>query len=464
MPILQRTLPYALLLLAGCGGDDPRETTDPTTPTAPTTVTTPSEPTLTSGDSPTVASISGSVSDGLTDTGDTGPKLDIASEETFGGGSDCGPFSPKFKEPFANIWIANSSEGTVSRIAIATGVEQGRYRVGPGTTDPSRTSVNLFGDVAVADRAGGIVKIAGASERCVDRNGNGTIDTSSGPGDVRVYEQDECVLWRSELPGGDGLDLHSAGPRPVAWEAALDDGSCPTKNPRVWVGWYDYPAKTGEFRRLDGNTGAILDEVSVPDWGDRKHGPYGGAVNRQGDLWAVGWDAGPLVRIDANTLAVERIEVAPPPGDAKFYLYGIAVDRNGNPWLAGEQTIYGYDATAGTWTHVPIPEGRMRGLQIDGRGHAFIALNNPPGLVEVDTTTATVLAPMIALPGGVMPVGVSIDVEGDVWVVDRDAATAYKLDPVSHDILLTTTGLVVPYTYSDMTGAGLALVTYPPEG
>ena len=436
-------------LIAACAGDDGRgegATFGGSAPQGPITIT--------------GASAGGGESEG------TGAlRLDLPADDSHGGGAgDCGPSSPTFKQAFAHIWVANSVEGTVSKIDVATGEERGRYRIGPGVSDPSRTSVNLRGDVAVADRAGGIVKIAGARARRVDRDGDGVIETSEGPGDVRVWGEDECVLWRTDLPDGSGGEANAAGPRPVAWEAAVDGALCPTVNPRVWIGWYDAPSQAGEFRRLDGVSGAILDEVRVEAWGDRKHGPYGGAVNQHGDLWALGWSAGPLVRIDAETLEVERIEVAPPPGGAKFYLYGIAVDGRGRPWLAGEQTIYGYDPESGAWTHLSIPEGRMRGLQIDRRGHAFIALNGPAGLVEVDTVKGAVVAPRIEVPGAQVPVGVSIDIEGDVWVVDRDAARAFKIDPITHALRSTTGGLVAPYTYSDMTGAGLSLVTFPPEG
>jgi hypothetical protein len=48
--------------------------------------------------------------------------------------------------PFA--WIANSGEGTVSKIDTQTGVEVARYRTGPnGAADsPSRTAVDADGD------------------------------------------------------------------------------------------------------------------------------------------------------------------------------------------------------------------------------------------------------------------------------------------------------------------------------
>src|SRR5438874_478359 len=47
------------------------------------------------------------------------------------------------------IWVANSAEGTLSRIDTRTLVELARYATGPvtgpGTPDPSRTTVGLSG-------------------------------------------------------------------------------------------------------------------------------------------------------------------------------------------------------------------------------------------------------------------------------------------------------------------------------
>ena len=93
------------------------------------------------------------------------------------------------------------------------------------------------------------------------------------------------------LPSG-GLSLNQYGPRPVAWEG-IGPEDC--AKPRVWVGWRD--ASTGFFRRINGETGQIEDSVSVP-WPGNQWGPYGGATNKEGDFWVVGWQVGPLVRID----------------------------------------------------------------------------------------------------------------------------------------------------------------------
>jgi len=81
--------------------------------------------------------------------------------------------------------------------------------------------------------------------------------------------------------------------------------------------------------------------------------------------------------------------------------------------------------------------------------------------VEFDADTGTITNSSIALPSCVTPVGVSIDVEGFVWVVDKDADKAFKVDPDTHTIAAEVDGLVSPYTYSDMTGAGLRLVSIP---
>ncbi|HNN54483.1 MAG TPA: hypothetical protein PKO07_25860, partial [Pseudomonadota bacterium] len=117
------------------------------------------------------------------------------------------------------IWIANSSEGTESKVDVNTNLEVGRYCTYRGCNgDPSRSTVSLQGDVVVANRAAyyGInaparasaVKIAGDKSRCVDRNGNGKIDTFEGAGKIPAQfiwqatqqdSPDECVLWLTDL-------------------------------------------------------------------------------------------------------------------------------------------------------------------------------------------------------------------------------------------------------------------------
>ena len=414
--------------------------------------------------SSTLTTLSGNGEDpGETGTEDnmssSGDKLDTVSFSDMANGDGCPDASGNNGngESFSYIWISNSPQGTVSKINTQTGIEEARYAAGPGIADPSRTSVNLLGDAVVVDRAGGIAKIAVTDERCVDTNNNGVIDTSQGPLDVRAWGSDECVLWHVPLPSG-GTVTNQYGPRPVAWEGVGPDDCA---KPRVWVGWRD--ASAGFFRRLNGETGAIEDAVSVP-WPGDQWGPYGGATNKEGDFWVSGWQYGPLVRIDGDNLVAEVIQIPTPPNGGQQWTYGMALDAEGDPWVVGSSTVYHYDVATETWQFIDVPNANFRGMMIDAEGRGWAANNGSSLLVEIDTLTHSVAHPAVPLPGGVSPVGVSIDSDGMVWVVDQGASTAFKLDPDTYQTLLTVGGLVSPYTYSDMTGSGLGLVTFPPQG
>ncbi len=423
----------------------------------------------------TTTPTSGDTMDGGTADGNDGSggglKLDVGSSDLGGNGGDCpggGGGMPGDVE-FSYIWIANSPQGTVSKIDTMSGVEVGRYVTGPASqAEPSRTSVNLYGDVAVSNRGaqggggGGVTKIAARTDDCVDLDGSGTIDTSSGPGDVRAWGADECVLWNVPIPSAQ----YERGPRPTAWEGSVTQAGCASPNPRLWVGWYDNGGQ-GVFHRMNGSTGAIEDTVNVP-WNGLNYGPYGGAVNKDGDFWVIGWQLGPLVHIDGDTLAVQTIPMPPPP-TGQQWSYGMSLDQYGNPWIASAGVAAMYDVTGGQWQFADTGNLSMRGVMVDDEDRAWFAVDYAGqlggcGLGLVDVLTRQVLAPAINLPGCVTPVGVSIDVEGYVWVVDQGTNQAFKVDPDTYQVQLTVTGLVAPYTYSDMTGAGLNLVINPPTG
>jgi len=411
---------------------------------------------------------------GSTSQGDSGDiKFDVGNPDGGGGPGDCtgGGGGGGGMPEFSYIWIANSPEGTVSKIDTRTGVELGRYVTGPeADRQPSRTSVNLVGDAVVVNRGsqlggpGSITMIAAVEERCVDKNNNGMIDTSTGPADVRPWGQDECVLWNHFIPSVD----YPRGPRPVAWEGTVDQGGCALPNPRVWVGYYDAGSNTGIFRRLDGATGQQLDEVTVTNWSGLNFGPYGGAVNKNGDFIVVGWQQGPLIRIDAETLQVDRWAFPQPPQVQQSWSYGMALDPDGNAWIASAGSAVGFDFASQQWTVIPTTNQSMRGVMVDRQWRAWYAVDGSAsfgcGLAVVDTQTKTLLQDLVPLPGCSTPVGVSIDVDGYVWVVDQGANLAFKVDPDTYQIELTVTGLVAPYTYSDMTGGGLGLVVNPPQG
>lgn len=450
------------LLLAGCGDADPPGAESASSADSIGTLTASGSSSTSEDSAPGEGS--GDASTGLpTDTsgpvGGTGsddPKFDIGGTPDAGvtgcgggGGGGGGDTS------FSNIWVANAPEGTVSKIDTETAIEVARYMTTPNAGDqPSRTSVNQFGDIAAGHRyAARVVKIAAQLEDCVDVNANGVIDTSTASDDVRAWDTDECVLWEADL-----LPAAGQGTRAVAWEGGtIDPVTCQNTNPnpRLWVAYGSNPL---QVKRLDGATGAVLDETTIASTGF----VYGGAVNAEGDFWVSDRGGRTLSHVDSVTLAVTTHTV---PDSAA---YGMGVDGEGQPWIAtytggaGVDFIYRFDTVTETFVSAGGITGRYRGLAIDRDDRVWVAGNSPCRLAVFDRLNDSVIDDAIALPGCADPVGVTIDRDGFVWVVDRGASVAWKVDPMTFDIAATVGGLNGPYTYSDFSGSGLDLVTNPP--
>jgi streptogramin lyase len=143
----------------------------------------------------------------------------------------------------------------------------------------------------------------------------------------------------------------------------------------------------------------------------------------------------------------------------------MSLDANGNIWNGGciGGNVYVYDLQLGQWQDIGNAAGsRVNGVMADRNGNVWGAGSDPCRLVHIDAASRTFVNPSIPLPGCSQPWGVSIDVDGYVWVVDMGANMAFKVDPETYQVMLTVGGLINPYTYSDMTGAGLNLQVNPP--
>ncbi len=447
-------------------------TTDaPTSGPEPTTAT--SEPgtttSMTSGET-TAASTTGPVS-GSSSTGVPGPVCGNGLVEM---GEECDDGDALDKNACSNactkvpcdqqdsgmdlegvlsyIWISNSSQNTVSKINTKTAIEEGRYQVVGGS--PSRTSVNLEGDVAVSSRdPGGVTKIAAKKENCVDKNGDGMITTSNGPNNVLPLGQDECVLWTKTIPSAG----YVYGPRATAWDSGVQDpDTCEYSAPRLWIGWMDQQSMA-HFERIDGATGNTLDKVDYP-WTGASHSPYGGAVDKAGNFYATGLNQAPTIKIDAVTLQLTNL------GNPNGCKYGMTLDSNGDIWAGAcfGEGVYHWDHNTNLWTTLPNSGGtRVNGIMADADGNVWGAGSSNCRLVHIDVQSKTYVNNNIPLPGCANPWGVSIDFEGYVWVVDMSASRAFKVDPMTYQTVATVSGLVGPYTYSDMTGVALKQQVIP---
>ncbi|GAC1523386.1 MAG: hypothetical protein NVS3B10_23290 [Polyangiales bacterium] len=330
------------------------------------------------------------------------------------------------------IWIANSADGTISKVDTRTLKELARYRTGPtDAVDPSRTTVSLTGDVVVLDRHGNAaVKIAANP---VDCTGPGA-GTSSGPADIRAWGDDKCVLWYTKLP--DGILGRGA-----AFDA--EKGIDGTLSTSVWVGQWD----AEKVIQLDSATGKILAEVNVSPIK-----PYGIAVDATHHVWVWGGGVG---YIRADTRKWTQIETPP-------HAYGIAVDPKGRVWTSGGDGVSRYTPPAGSpepiggkWDAVSVGASN-RGLAVDNKGSVWVADTNF-GVHQLDTESMAVVKD-IPLDGAY--VGMAIDFDDKIWAIDQAGGHGVKVDPVSYAIGKVKVGNG-PYTYSDMTGFQLRNAAAP---
>lgn len=419
------------------------------TDTSPSTTATDSsagETTDTSADTSTGESTTSDSADDTT-TGDTG-------EPCQGG---MGGFD------YSYLWVANSDEGSVSKVNTQTLVEEGRYRTGPAgfyLMDPSRTTVSLDGRFAVVGNRndGSVTLIAAVEDDCIDQNNDGMITTSQNANDLKAWGSDECVLWKTDLPDvGPGIQ---SGPRGMTFDpGVLNEQTCQYENPKIWVGWHGAQATQTHMGRLDPVTGTVEEVVDINDWtmGWSDYPPYGAAYDGQGHVWFTAL-RGEVFRLSTDTLQVDRW--AMPFGTES---YGMTVDFQGNAWFGGCQgPVTTFDAVNESFTAVPGTNACYRGVAADSAGNVWVASNGPCGLMQIDAATKTVIKFHNAADFQNQcstPVGVSIDVEGYVWMVDQQG-WAWKMHPDTYDKELV---MIVGdhYTYSDMTGGGLNAVVNP---
>jgi hypothetical protein len=233
------------------------------------------------------------------------------------------------------LWTPNN-QGTVSKIHTVTGDELGRYWVAPyWNSSPSRTTVDLDGSCWVGNRQAGTVVKIGLEEagECIDRNGNGIIDTSrdgDSDGDITGAEllpwgQDECVLYEVVLiPGKEGTHVPGtyAGGYDTNYWGTSPRGLAIDASNNVWAGTWS----SQKYHYIDGSTGAILNSIDVSPWG---HSAYGAVIDGNGILWSARLGSH-VLRLDPNDLTA--------PNTQKIYVshtYGIGLDYLGHVFVSG---------------------------------------------------------------------------------------------------------------------------------
>jgi len=431
-------------------------------------------------------------------------------------------------------WIANATQGTVSKFDTQTGNEVARYYSvipmdGLGRTDggvtqltpnqvnsPSRTAIDLNGDVWVANRApglqGSVTKIANDVSSCrrlpdggvntsFDRNGNGVIDTDPAAGEFVVpgnladpTQYDSCVLFSTPVGsyGGTGSVKARA--------LAVSQGNFESGNTGgdIWVGIHS----DNLVQKLSSRNGQII-EVG-PDAGTAialSWGPYGAAVDGLQRLWLVEQVTANLALVDTRTGRLITTNL-PYNGPGSSGAYGIAIDGKNRVWVpswdVGPSAFWydhgpGLDAGIGTWGRFDFPNARSqtgsslgdtRGIAADDQGYIWmsghrtanggatqlaqvIGFNSDDGGIFrfrlPDGGTADFIDATDAGSDSVTSIGVGLDSNNDIWVNNFGNSTgnAMRISRDGGTVLYTASQAGNLYTYSDFTGYQLRHFTAP---
>jgi hypothetical protein len=378
---------------------------------------------------------------------------------------------------FKFIWVALSGRCTIAKINTETGAILAEYRSLPqnkSCTESSRTTVAFDGSSWVGHRGpGGATHVAlNELNQCIDRNGNGVIDTSTGYDDIKAWPsgdasnaEDECILHHVDLGWGDTRHISVA------------------PNGDIVLGSY----VTRAFQAFNNSTGAAIpgagrDSVAC--------GGYGGLVDKSNVLWSANGGGSGLLRWDRS--APDSVSPAPfsdapgaNPRCIQVPVYGLGLDpNNGNIWVSTLSTPIYRVSPDGNTIAGPFNHGHStQGLAVGANGHVWLSSSIFCGGSNCPITHLLPdgsLVGDVPNPNGAGSTGVAIDAEGKVWSANRNSNTATRIDPSlggpgadgvtplgAVDLVVsfpfTNNGSAIPYNYSDMTGS-VALGGTAPQG
>jgi streptogramin lyase len=396
------------------------------------------------------------------------------------------------------VWVANSAEGTVSKLDPKTGREVGRYPAAVqhpangarpwsercnGSSQgncPSRTAIDFYGNAWVANRAfgnqGTVTKIGGKPEHCdqtggadgvfktsYDKNGDGRIDLNDP--DEFPGANDDCVRFTVDVGGPNDVPRALAiAPNPNY----LGSGGV------VWVGLN----LARKAIALDAANGAKLAEVDLP------LNPYGAlAAKALRVVWFTnaGWQRN-LANNDPGVVAVSYMDNTVGPkhdvvstngectGGTHVGTYGLTVDLVGRVWVGGFPctAAFRYDPTTDTWMTVNVPGvGATRGIVVDKNGEVWLAHSHCPDSTQ-DNTCGKISRFSSEDGSGLHTysfnaqgtIGVDMDSDGNLWGVNQNTNNVVRIEPQSGTTAMFPVG-DGPYTYSDFTGHSLMLQFAP---
>jgi hypothetical protein len=333
-------------------------------------------------------------------------------------GSDQLQITPNgFSAPKPYMYIAQTDEGRILKVDTVTGKQLARYpslrladcpTCNPNTATwaPSRITIDFDGDMYTANRAfnvqGAVTKIAGSEKGCIDRNGNGVIDTSSDVNNDGIVDinspaeykgqDDECILYSLPVAGVNGvlraLTLDGKGHLFVGafneYRAYKYDV---TQTPPVLVGTYDLSSRPygfailGDYLYHSGLNWAPTARYDMANKVGKNMDVtqnYGMSIDSQG----IGWYGAQF--------GLARCDYDDPKGFCDYFnvgekIWGLTVDHHDQIWAAGAQTLYKFSnegvliGQAATPNSYGVAIGHDGNPRVIGWINAFAVQSGPVG-------------------------------------------------------------------------------------
>jgi streptogramin lyase len=353
------------------------------------------------------------------------------------------------------VWVTSTDENKVAKFDSVTGAEL--LRVPVFGQFPNRTAVAADGSVWITDRD---------SYQYVHVGGNGDILCSSpqgsgvGPGYTRAAAIDsQGNVWIGLNDLGQLIKVD-----PTATDGTVDVADFSPDN----LGTVTVP-RCREITTVD-----LLGADGVT-----RTYPYGLAGDGEGHVWVGVLTSGSVAKVDvASATVIGQYDPSVDPtlvaAGGCWSMYGMAIDLDGNPWFAnyGCGNIVKLDknsgAVVGVYTDPVAGMSGARALGLDKNGHIWVAENYASFVDEFLPDGTWVKKVDIQSCGGSPTpgtLGTGSDIDGNMWTVLQTAGKIVKYSTAGAilgcypESVPPNVDLAGPYTYSDLTGSTLALVT-----
>ncbi|ADO70142.1 immunoglobulin-like domain-containing protein [Stigmatella aurantiaca] len=361
------------------------------------------------------------------------------------------------------LWIGNPSTGFVIKVDSRTGKHVARYHSvlvrnwdnsspsvsPPGNVcnAPSLAAVDAAGDAFIVNSGNctgayaSLTKYAGTLAACVDRNGNGVIDTSfdeNGDGTLNTNnpvefpgQNDECVLWTKNY-----AEVNDPG-RSLVVDA----------DQNVWAAGY----ASSKLYQINGKTGAVLKTLDLKAETGIETQIQGLAIGPGGFLYATDTSAQRLVRKIDPSAATGHHVVASVSTPAPTY--GISVDPQGRVWAGAESDSAPGPLRVNFETRVAEPmgsgcTGRSRGIAVDVQGRVWVACWSSRRLMGLGPNGNVLGTWMLSE----RPEGVAVDASGKIWLNSSSSSLVWRVDPAVPSSSQSFSGGTSPLSHGDATG------------